>query len=67
MKLTNVAKDGKLPLREDKVIKHWEILLVDLCGPWKIKVEFEESEPNCATQIKTVQIWALTIIDKGSR
>ena len=61
MKLTNVVKDGKLPLKEDKVIKPWELLSVDLCGPWTIKCEFDVPK-----QIKTVKIWALTMIDEGS-
>ena len=25
-KLTNVVKDGKLPLKEDKLIKQWDLL-----------------------------------------
>jgi len=66
MKLTNVVKDGELPLRDDKIIKPWELLSVDLCGPCKIKCEFEEVEPDVAIQTKTVQIWALTMIDEGS-
>ena len=66
MKLTNVVKDGKLPLRDDKVIKHWELLLVDLCGQMKVKCKFEEAEERVSIQTKTVQIWALTMIDEGS-
>ena len=42
MKYTNVLKDGKLPLRDDKIIMPWEILSVDLYGPWKIKYEVEK-------------------------
>ena len=56
----------KLPLKDDKIIKSWGLLSVDLCGLWKIKCEFEEAEPNVAIQTKTVQIWALTMIDEGS-
>ena len=52
MKLTNVVKNGKLPLRDDKVIEHWELLSVDLCGPWKIKCEFEETEEGVQKQTK---------------
>ena len=33
IKLIHVMKDGKLPLRDDKIIKHWELLSVDLYGP----------------------------------
>ena len=66
MKLTNVVKDGKLPLRNDKVIKPWELLLVDLCRPWKIKCEFEEAEEGLSIQSKIAQIWALMMIDEGS-
>ena len=53
-------------MRDDKSIKPWEILSVDLCGPWKIKYEFEETESDGPNQIKTAQIWALTMIDEGS-
>ena len=56
MKLTSVIKDGKLPLRDDKIIKSWELLLVDLCGPWKSKCEFEEAELDPAIQMKMIQI-----------
>ena len=65
MKLTNVVKDGKLPLRDDKVIKPWELLSVDLCGQWKIIYEFEEAEEGVAKQTKIVQIRGLTKIDEG--
>ena len=66
MKLTNVVKDGKIPLRDDKIIKPWELLSIDLCGPWKVTCEYEEAEEGVATQTKTVRIWALTMIDDGS-
>ena len=33
MKLTNIVKDGKMPLKDDKMIKPWELLSVDICGP----------------------------------
>ena len=66
MKLTNVVKDDKLPLRDDKVIKPWELLSVDLCGPWKIKCEFEEAEEGVQLQTRRVKIWTLTMIDEGS-
>ena len=60
MKLTNVVKDSKLPLKENKLIKPRELLSVGLYGPWKIKCKFEEREV-----IKTVRIWALTMIYEG--
>ena len=66
MKLTNVVKDGKIPLRDDKVIKPWELLSVDLCGPWKVTCEYEEAEEGVDMQTKTVRIWALTMVDEGS-
>ena len=66
MKLTNVVKDDKLPLRDNKIIKPWELLLVDLCGPCKIKCAFEEAEEGVQKQTKIIQIWALTMIDEGS-
>ena len=65
-KLTNIVKDGKLPLRDDKIVKPWDLLAVDLCGPWKIDCEFEETEENPSRQTRTAQIWALTMIDEGS-
>ena len=61
MKGTNVVKVGKLPLKEDKLIKPWYLLSVDLCSPWIVKCEFKEPQ-----QIQEVKIWTLTIIDKGS-
>ena len=66
MKLTNVVKDGKIPLREDKVIKPWDLLSVDLCGPCEVKCDFEEVEEGVSMQTKTLRIWALTMIDEGS-
>lgn len=41
MKLSNVVEDNQLQLKKDKVIQLWELLLVDLCGPWTIKYNFE--------------------------
>ena len=61
MKLTNVVKDGKMALKEDKQIKPWDLLSVDLCEPWTVKCNFEEPQ-----HIQEVRIWALTMIDKGS-
>lgn len=51
MKLTNVVKDGKIPLREDKIIKPWDLLSVDLCESWIVKCGFEEPQ-----QIQEVKI-----------
>ena len=53
MKLTNVIKDGKVPLKEDQLIRPWDSLSVDLYGPWIVKCEFEEPQ-----QIQEVKIWA---------
>ena len=44
MKFINVVKDGKMPLKDDKLTKPWELLSVNLCGSWTIKCEFEEQE-----------------------
>ena len=55
------GKDGKVPLKEDKLIRPWDSLSVDLCGPWIVKCEFEEPQ-----QIQEVKIWALTMIGEGS-
>lgn len=66
MKVTNVVKDGKLPLCKDKTIKPWELLSVNLCGPQKINCEFEEIEKNTSRQVRTAQIWALTMINECS-
>ena len=67
MKLTNVVKDGKIPSKENKLVKPWEVLSVDLCGPWKIKCIFEEAEKDAKKQTRAAIIWALTMIDEGSR
>ena len=32
MKVRNIVKNGKIPLKDDNLIKPWELLLVDLCG-----------------------------------
>lgn len=62
MKLANVVKDRQLPLNEDMVIKPWELLLVNLCGPWTIKCRFDIPK-----QVRTVKVWApLTMLDEGS-
>ena len=66
MKLTNVVKDGKIPPKENKLVKPWEVLSVDLCGPWKIKCIFEEAEKDAKKQTRAAIIWALTMIDEGS-
>ena len=42
------------------------LLLVDLCGPWKVKCDFEDAEEGLAVQTKTARILALTMIDEGS-
>ena len=56
-----MVKGDKLPLKEDKLIKPWDQLSVDLCGPWIVKYEFEEPQ-----QLQEVKIWALTMIDERS-
>lgn len=61
MKLTNVVKDGKLPLMDDKVAKPWELLSVDLYGPWTIKWQLDVTKK---TQI--VKVWALIMINERS-
>ena len=66
MKLTNVVKDGKIPPKENKLVKPWEVLSVDLCGPWKIKCIFEEAEKDAKQQTRAAIIWVLTMIDEGS-
>ena len=42
--LTNIVKEGKMPLKNDKLIKSWELLSVNLYGPWTLKCEFKEPE-----------------------
>jgi len=33
-KLTNVVKDGQLPLKQEEQLKSFDLLSVNLCGPW---------------------------------
>ena len=51
MKLTNVVKDGKLQLKEDKLNKPWDILSVGLWGPWIVKCEFKEPQQKHEVKI----------------
>lgn len=60
MKLTNVVKDEKILLNEDTLVRLWGLPSVDTCGRWNIKCEFVEP-----TEVRTVKIWALAMIDKG--
>eukprot|EP00592_Proboscia_alata_P029066 CAMPEP_0194446358 /NCGR_PEP_ID=MMETSP0176-20130528/128391_1 /TAXON_ID=216777 /ORGANISM="Proboscia alata, Strain PI-D3" /LENGTH=116 /DNA_ID=CAMNT_0039273057 /DNA_START=360 /DNA_END=707 /DNA_ORIENTATION=- len=33
-KITNVVKDGQLPLKQEQDLKPFDLLSVNLCGPW---------------------------------
>ena len=52
MKLANVVKDDKLPLRDDKIIKHWELLSIDFFGPWKKNVGLKKRKKECRNKQK---------------
>jgi len=73
-KSTNKGKQGKLPLKSPPVNDPWEIISVDLCGPWQIdaEVEKEVNDPKKRGKMKTIkvtetlEIWALTIMDEVS-
>ena len=48
-KVTNIKKQGKIPLKERKNLKPFETLSVDLCGPWRCKFTVERNiseKPN---------------------
>ena len=40
-KTTNIVKDGKIPLKEQQDLKIFDLLSVDLCGPWKCRFTIE--------------------------
>ena len=81
-KSTNKKKQGKIPLKDEREIKPFKTLTVDLCGPWPIQATVEEkvetnqksantnrkrnSKTEIVTRTKRAQIWALTIVDEGS-
>ena len=57
----NNGKDGKIPLRDNIKIKPWEVLSVDLIGPWKAIVEFMTTKTK-----KEIEIQALTMMDDAT-
>ena len=66
-KLTNVVKDGQLPLKQEDLHKPFDLLSVDLCGPWQIKCTFAKTRATKNKKSYTrktivVQIWAITIL-----
>ena len=70
-KLTNVVKDGQLPLKQEDLHKPFDLLSVDLCGPWQIKCTFAKTratknKKSYTRKTTVVQIWALTMIDEAS-
>ena len=71
-KSTNTGKDGKLPLRDPPENEPWEVISVNLMGPWTMEayVEKENKDQNARRKIiKTLErfsIWALTIYDEAS-
>ena len=70
-KITNCGRHDQIPLKEPPNIALWELISVDLCGPWKVDATIEEEHQRTkAKTIKTikkrVKIWALTIIDEAS-
>jgi len=71
-KVTNIKKQGKIPLKERKNLKPFETLSVDLCGPWRCKFTVERNisekpnEKKIQTRIEEADIWALTMIDEAT-
>ena len=70
-KLTNIVKDGKLPLKQAYKLRPFDLLSVDLCGPWKIKYTFAKTRATknkISYTRKTIimSIWALTMIDEAT-
>mmetsp|Transcript_11120 Transcript_11120/g.15656 ORF Transcript_11120/g.15656 Transcript_11120/m.15656 type:complete len:138 (+) Transcript_11120:303-716(+) len=51
-----------MPLKEESVRNIWDILTVDLCGPWDVQVFFKDTESR-----ELVKIWALTMVDETLR
>ena len=70
-------KQGKIPLKDPPTIEAFEVLTVDLCGPWPIVATIEEKKEvndvnDTSKQIKIIekevrtQIWALTLVDEAT-
>ena len=69
-KTTNNPRAGKLPLRDPHSIEPFQLLTVDLCGPWQMRaVITEEIKSNrkkiARDRIVKIQILCLTMIDEA--
>ena len=60
-KSTNTGRAGKIPLKDPPEYEPWDMLTVDLCGPWKTIIEDESSKKK-----SKMQIWALTMVDEAT-
>ena len=60
-KSTNIGRFRKIPLRDNIHIKLWEILLVNLVGPWKTKIKYTVNKKKVG-----IKIWALMMMDDAS-
>ena len=60
-KSTNTGRNGKIPLKDPPEWEPWDMLTVDLCGPWKTVIKEIESNKK-----RKIQIWALTMVDEAT-
>ena len=60
-KNTNNARSGKIPMKDNLQINPWEVLSVDLIGPWRATIEDINSK-----QKETMQINALMMMDDAT-
>lgn len=75
-KSTNKQKQGKLPLKDAPVHNAFDVLTVDLCGPWameatvqsksEVKTKKGKAKKKIEERIVRVQVWALTMVDEAS-
>ena len=65
-KTSNIVKDGKIPIKEQQELQPFDLLSVDLCGPWKCRfaIEIITDDDKVAIKTKEARIWALTMIDE---
>mmetsp|Transcript_2310 Transcript_2310/g.3250 ORF Transcript_2310/g.3250 Transcript_2310/m.3250 type:complete len:314 (-) Transcript_2310:250-1191(-) len=61
-KSSNIKKYGLLPLKHNPKINVWDILTVDLMGPWKMKAYFNQTKTY-----EEIKLWSLTMVDELSR
>lgn len=63
-KTANVGKVGKVPLRDPPNMDPWDLLTVDLCGPWSVEVEYKK-DGKLEKKVRK-SVWALTMMDEAT-